>query len=110
MSTLDEFRQRILNDKEFIKKFGDAAKDKEDILKIAKNNGYNFTSSDLKSKELNDVLEQIAGGSSTIITKKTVINGDGTWVFQGGNEEDFESWLTGELEDKTFDEWMQEQS
>lgn len=109
MNTLDEFRERVLTDKKFVKKF-DNAKDKEEILKIAKNNGYNFTSNDLKSKELNDTLEQIAGGASTIITKKTITTGDGTWVFKGGNEKDFEGWLTEELGGKTFDEWLQEQS
>ena len=109
MNTLDEFRKRILTDKEFIKKFGNA-KDKEEVLKIAKSNGYNFKSSDLKSKELNDTLEQIAGGASTIVTKKTLITGDGTWVFKGGTEEDFNNWLTEALDGKTFDEWLQEQS
>lgn len=110
MSTLDEFRERVLNDKEFVRKFGDA-KDKEDILKIAKNNGYNFTNSDLKNKELDDVLEKIAGGAATSINKQTVITGNGTWIFNnGGTEEDFNNWVTEVLDGKTFDEWLQEQS
>lgn len=110
MSILNEFRERILNDKEFIKKFG-GAKDKEEILKIAKNNGYNFTNSELKSKELDDVLEQIAGGATTSITKQTIVTGDGTWTFNGGgNEEEFNNWVTEILEGKTFDEWLKEQS
>lgn len=62
MRNLDEFKERILNDSEFAKKLSNV-KSIEDIVKVAAENNYNFTDSELENEEIGeDVLDAVAGG------------------------------------------------
>lgn len=112
MKTLDEFKERILNDKEFIKRF-ENAETKNDVLKIASKNGYDFTNSELKSKELNNMLEQIAAGTDVhSYSHRTIVTGDDMSIFKqkGYTGGSFDDWISKEyLNGKSFDEWLEEQ-
>lgn len=109
MKSLDEFKERILNDKEFIKKF-ENAESKKDILEIAKRNGYCFTNNELESKELDEALKEIAGGIDVYSeTHSTINTGSGSAIIKGASEAEFDSWLSEKyLGNKSFDEYIKE--
>ena len=55
-----------LNDKEFLKLFA-GANSNEDIVKIAKQQGYNITNNDVEDTLLSDdMLESVAGGKGNV--------------------------------------------
>lgn len=89
MRGIDEFKERILNDSEFAKKLRNA-KSREDIIKLAKENNYNFTDEELKQEEISgDVLDAVAGGAkkgSTEYTQATQY-GENYNEFTGTKEE-----------------------
>lgn len=111
MSTLNDFKERVLNDKEFIKKF-ENIEEKKDMLKIAKDNGYNFTEKEINSRELEETLEQIAGGVDTHHKGEyTMVTGDGALIFESGETGlTTEDWLSSRfLGGQSFDEWIETQ-
>lgn len=58
MKGINEWAKEVKHNKEFAKKF-EGVKNVEDILNIAKENGYSFTAKELENCDLKDV----AGGS-----------------------------------------------
>lgn len=89
MRNINEFKERILNDSEFAKKLRNV-KSREDIIKLAKENNYNFTDEELKQEEISeDVLDAVAGGAKKGSTEtiKVTQYGDNYNEFQGTKEE-----------------------
>ncbi len=63
---LKEFKEKLLSDKEYAKKYADV-KTPEEVVEIASKDGYTFTAEDVKNDtELTDTeLEAAAGGGIT---------------------------------------------
>lgn len=73
MNDKEELLKR-LNDKEFLKLFS-GVNSADDIAKIAKLQGYNITSEDVKSTSLSeDLLEGIAGGKGNVSQSMNVMS------------------------------------
>lgn len=89
MREIDEFKERILNDSEFAKKLRNV-KSREDIIKLAKENNYNFTDEELKQEDIGeDVLAAVAGGTKkgSTETRKVTEYGENYNEFTGTKEE-----------------------
>ena len=73
MKSVEDLKNR-LKDPEFMKLFADT-KSAEDIVKIAKEQGYEIDVNDVKNYEMSDdMLESVAGGKSDTTTTYVVIN------------------------------------
>lgn len=89
MRDIDEFKERILNDSEFAKKLRNV-KSRKDIIKLARENNYNFTDEELKRKDIGeDVLDAVAGGTEKGSTEynQTNIYGSNSYGFTGTKKE-----------------------
>lgn len=92
MNSVDEFKKRIKDDDTFKKYFKDA-KSTEDVIKIAKQNGYDLTKCTKQEEEQlrEDMLMNIAGGSKTTKVKiaqaSAITTGKGSSTTQKGTIE-----------------------
>lgn len=76
MKSVEDLKQRLA-DPEFVKLFANA-NSADDILKIAKEQGYDITLNDIENYEISDdMLEAVAGGKSGKTINNYYINGNG---------------------------------
>ena len=78
MKSAKEFKERLEKDLEFKKKF-ENVKSQDEVIKIAKENGYDLTDCSKQEEEqlTEDLLENVAGGKNdyTLIEEKIVPDG-----------------------------------
>lgn len=80
MKGIQEFLKDLKTNEELAKKFKDVEK-AEDIVKLAKKNGYEFTEDDYMDAQMNSVSGGGLGGFDSLIDKfKDVVIGDG-WKY-----------------------------
>ncbi len=75
-----EFKEKLMSDKEYAKKYADA-ETAEDVVEIASRDGYNFTAEDVKNNsELTEAELEAAAGGTTIDGKGIFVNGNSIFV------------------------------
>ena len=85
MKNAKEFKERLEKDLEFKKKF-ENVKDQGEVIKIAKENGYDLTDCSKQEEEqlTEDMLAGIAGGADKLVGKEanvgTSVTGDGSFA------------------------------
>ena len=86
MNSIDEFKKRLKDD-EYFKKYFKDVKSTEDVIKIAKQKGYDLTKCTRQDEQelREDMLADVAGGSKTpeIIDVKhsTIVLGDNSHAY-----------------------------
>lgn len=76
MAGVKEFKQKIIKDQQFAKKF-EGVKTPEELVSLANNEGFNFTVNDVKNNtELTEEeLNAVAGGASVFANTYFVSTG-----------------------------------